>query len=96
MVSLNPNPVSARAQAFSSMAVTHTVQQCVARKAGDMYGLMLREMETVRKQFELLRRLPPASPTQPAFGLRASTASGMLLRLEKMWAAHTVRGGLWF
>ena len=72
------------------MAVTPIVRACVARKAGDMYQTMLREVEAVRKHFEALRRVPPANAAVPAYGMRAATASGMLLRLDKLQAAHQV------
>ena len=77
-------------QSFYSMAVTTTVRQCVERKCGDMYALMLMEIEMVKKFFEAMRRTPPSSAVMPSFGKRASTASGMLFRLQRLWATHQV------
>ncbi|KAK9814943.1 hypothetical protein WJX73_002724 [Symbiochloris irregularis] len=75
-------------EAFHSMAATPTIQQCTARKAGDMYALWLRDLDAVRQQFDSLRRNPPTSAAFPTFGMRAAAADALLQRLQGAFTLH--------
>lgn len=78
-------PACCGLQVFNSMMVTPVAKQGIARNTGNMYALLLREFDSVRRHFDAIRKTPPVSAVTPALGLRANMASGLLIRLEKVW-----------
>ena len=79
------------AQLLSSIAVREAIKLCAAARAVDMYSAISAELAAVRQHYEQLRRAPPRSALQPAFGARALAAGRLLTRIQTVWAAHEVQ-----
>ena len=77
-------------QAFQTMAKRESIKRAVERKTADFQRLFIDDLNMVKKQFDLLKRVPPADPVLPRYAGQATTALVLAKRVDNTWQALQV------
>lgn len=72
------------------MAKRESIRRCMEKKTSEFYNCFMVELNTVKKQFDLVRRTQPNSPVLPQYAGQALAAATLLKRLERTWDALQV------
>lgn len=79
-----------RLQAFQTMAKRESIKRAVERKTADFQRLFIDDLNMVKKQFDLLKRVPPADPVLPRYAGQATMALVLAKRVDNTWQALQV------
>ncbi len=77
-------------QAFQTMAKRESIKRAVERKTADFQRLFIDDLNMVKKQFDLLKRVPPADPVLPRYAGQATMALVLAKRVDNTWQALQV------
>lgn len=77
-------------QAFQTMAKRESIKRAVERKTADFQRLFIDDLNMVKKQFDLLKRVPPADPVLPRYAGQATVALVLAKRVDHTWQALQV------
>lgn len=77
-------------QAFQTMAKRESIKRAVERKTADFQRLFIDDLNMVKKQFDLLKRVPPADPMLPRYAGQATMALVLAKRVDNTWQALQV------
>lgn len=77
-------------QAFQTMAKREFIKRAVERKTADFQRLFIDDLNMVKKQFDLLKRVPPADPVLPRYAGQATMALVLAKRVDNTWQALQV------
>ena len=77
-------------QAFQSMAKRESIRRAVERKTADFQRLFIDDLNMVKKQFDLLKRVPAADPVLPRYAGQATAALVLAKRVDHTWQALQV------
>ena len=77
-------------QAFQTMAKRESIRRAVERKTADFQRLFIDDLNMVKKQFDLLKRVPPADPVLPRYAGQATVALVLAKRVDHTWQALQV------
>jgi len=72
-------------EAFSGLARRESIVRCVIKKTVDVYGLMNRELDLIRVEFDQFRNSPPLGNNEPKYAGSALWARGLLRRVQQDW-----------
>ena len=72
------------------MAKRESIKRAVERKTADFQRLFIDDLNMVKKQFDLLKRVPPADPVLPRYAGQATTALVLAKRVDNTWQALQV------
>ena len=87
---LTPMVFVAAAQAFQTMAKRESIKRAVERKTADFQRLFIEDLNMVKKQFDLLKRVPAADPVLPRYAGQATVALVLAKRVDHTWQALQV------
>ncbi|KAL0040883.1 hypothetical protein WJX79_008591 [Trebouxia sp. C0005] len=74
-------------EAFQTMAKRESIKRAVERKTADFQRLFIDDLNMVKKQFDLLKRVPPADPVLPRYAGQATMALVLAKRVDSTWQA---------
>lgn len=77
-------------QAFQTMAKRESIKRAVERKTADFQRLFIEDLNMVKKQFDLLKRVPAADPVLPRYAGQATVALVLAKRVDHTWQALQV------
>lgn len=77
-------------QAFQTMAKRESIKRAVERKTADFQRLFIDDLNMVKKQFDLLKRVPAADPVLPRYAGQAIAALLLAKRADHTWQALQV------
>ena len=77
-------------QAFQTMAKRESIRRAVERKTADFQRLFIDDLNMVKKQFDLLKRVPAADPVLPRYAGQATAALVLAKRVDHTWQALQV------
>ncbi|GMH41208.1 hypothetical protein BSKO_09118 [Bryopsis sp. KO-2023] len=72
-------------EVFELMAKRESIKRSVEKKTAEFYNIFMAEINTVKKQFDIIRRSPPKSPVLPKYAGSAIWALNLMRRLEQTW-----------
>lgn len=72
------------------MAKRESIRRAVERKTADFQRLFIDDLNMVKKQFDLLKRVPPADPVLPRYAGQATVALVLAKRVDHTWQALQV------
>lgn len=87
---LTPMVFVVAAQAFQTMAKRESIKRAVERKTADFQRLFIEDLNMVKKQFDLLKRVPAADPVLPRYAGQATVALVLAKRVDHTWQALQV------
>lgn len=70
-------------ETFYRLAKRDTIMRCVERKATETNSMFLRQVQTIRSEFELSRLSPPLRPHEPQFAGSALWAHSLAVLVKK-------------
>ena len=82
--------MSGRVQKFQNLAKRDSIKRAVERKTADFQRLFIEDLNMVKKQFDLLKRVPPADPVLPRYAGQATAALVLAKRVDHTWQALQV------
>lgn len=77
-------------KAFQTMAKRESIKRAVERKTADFQRLFVDDLNMVKKQFDLLKRVPAADPVLPRYAGQATAALVLAKRVDHTWQALQV------
>ena len=77
-------------QAFQTMAKRETIKRAVEKKTADFHRLFIDDLNMVKKQFDLLKRVLPSDPVLPRYAGQATIALVLAKRVDSTWQALQV------
>lgn len=72
------------------MAKRESIKRAVERKTADFQRLFIDDLNMVKKQFDLLKRVPAADPVLPRYAGQATVALVLAKRVDHTWQALQV------
>lgn len=72
------------------MAKRDSIRRAVERKTADFQRLFIDDLNMVKKQFDLLKRVPAADPVLPRYAGQATAALVLAKRVDHTWQALQV------
>ncbi len=72
------------------MAKRESIKRAVERKTADFHRLFIDDLNMVKKQFDLLKRVPPSDPVLPRYAGQATIALVLAKRVDNTWQALQV------
>lgn len=72
------------------MAKRDSIRRAVERKTADFQRLFIDDLNMVKKQFDMLKRVPAADPVLPRYAGQATAALVLAKRVDHTWQALQV------
>ena len=82
--------VACSMQAFQTMAKRETIRRAVEKKTADFHRIYIDDLNIVKKQLDLLKRVPPSEPVLPRYAGQATLALVLAKRVDSTWQALQV------